>query len=99
MKHLRKFNEEILPRDKDGNPAEVLDADGNKVLDADGNKIWTESDDLVLFALESGITTELMEVIRPFYEEHGGKFIKEYLSGVIDNFSDKEFIEDYYNLD
>jgi hypothetical protein len=91
MKHLRKFNEEILPRDKDGNPAEVLDADGNK--------IWSESDDLVLFALESGITTELMEVIRPFYEEHGAEFIKEYLSGVIDNFSDKEFIEDYYNLD
>jgi hypothetical protein len=58
MKHLRKFNEEILPRDKDGNPAEVLDADGNKT-----------------------------------------EFIKEYLSGVIDNFSDKEFIEDYYNLD
>jgi len=91
MKHLRKFNEEILPRDKGGNPAEVLDADGNK--------IWTERDDSVLFALESGITTELMEVIRPFYEEHGCEFIKEYLSGVIDNFSDKEFIEDYYNLD
>ena len=24
MNHLRKFNEEILPRDKDGNPAEVI---------------------------------------------------------------------------
>ena len=70
----------------------------NENLDEDGNKIWSEDDDLVLHALESEMTTQLMEVVRPFYEENGYELTKEYMAGVFDNFTNEEFIEDYYNI-
>lgn len=70
----------------------------NENLDEDGNKIWSEDDDLVLHAFESEMTTQLMEVVRPFYEENGYELTKEYMAGVFDNFTNEEFIEDYYNI-
>ena len=68
----------------------------NENLDEDGNKIWSEDDDLVLHALESEMTIELMEIVRPFYEENGLELTKRYLSGLLENFDNEEFIEDYY---
>ena len=69
----------------------------NEDVDSDGNKIYSDDDDLVLHALESEMTIELMDVVRPFYEEHGYELTKEYMSGIFENFTNKEFIEDYYN--
>ena len=87
MKHLRRFNESIG------------DIDTNELTPED--KIapeFNEDDEIIEIALESDMTTELMEVIRPFYMENGAEKTKKYLSIILESFDDENFVDEYYSL-
>ena len=85
MKHIRKFNEN-----------DNYDEDIKSEFNAD-HFDWSDEDEEITIDIESDMTSELMEIIRPFYEQNGAEMTKKYLSSISDFFDDELLLKDYYS--
>jgi hypothetical protein len=93
MKYLKRFDESLFY----GSPGIEDDDMGDQEMNDKMGPESSDDDEIMETALESDMTLELMEVIRPFYEEHGAEKTKQYLSEILNSFDDELFIQDYYN--
>jgi hypothetical protein len=105
MNYLKKFNEHDNYcehcNDEGREPScafcgKTLDY-GNEYEEPSEYPSWDDEDEEITIAIESEMTTDLMEVIRPFYEKNGVEMTKKYLSDVSRIFDDELIIKDYYN--